>query len=129
MSLPYNKDLIPRAKELRKDMTPQEKHLWYDFLSTFPIRFQRQKVIDSYIADFYCHAARLIVEVDGSQHSTEFGKIYDEIRTECLNSYSLEVIRFTNTEIDNSFLYVCDTISYKVERRLIELKNNPPVLA
>lgn len=82
-----------------------------------------------HIADFYCHSARLIVEVDGSQHSTDFGKMYDKIRTECLNSYSLEVIRFTNKEIDNSFLYVCDTISYKVEQRLIELEINPPELA
>lgn len=118
MSLPYNKSLISRAKSLRKDMTPQEKHLWYDFLKGFPVRFQRQKVIDSYIADFYCHKARLIVEIDGSQHSTMFGKAYDDIRTECLNNYGLEVVRFTNAEIDNSFLYVCETISYKVQQKL-----------
>lgn len=120
MSLPYNKKLISNAKNLRKDMTPQEKHLWYDFLKSFPVRFQRQKVIDSYIADFYCHKARLIIEIDGSQHSTDFGKAYDDFRTECLNNYGLEVIRFTNAQIDNSFMYVCDTISHTVEQRLAE---------
>ncbi len=70
MSLEYNKKLIPRAKELRKNMTKQENHLWYDFLRIYPVRFQRQKTIDNYIADFYCHKAKLIIELDGSQHFT-----------------------------------------------------------
>ena len=65
MSLPYQGKLIPRAKELRKGATKQENHLWYDFLRGYPMRFQRQKTIDGFIADFYCHVARLVVEVDG----------------------------------------------------------------
>ncbi len=73
MSLKYNGKLIPRAKDLRKNATRQENHLWYDFLRTFPVRFQRQKAIDGFIADFYCHKARLIIELDGSQHYTDDG--------------------------------------------------------
>ena len=68
MSLEYNKNNIARAKTLRKNSTPQENHLWYDFLSTYEIRFQRQKAIDNFIADFYCHKAKLVIEIDGSQH-------------------------------------------------------------
>ena len=73
MSLQYNKKLVPRAKELRRDMTKHEKHLWYDFLSKFPIRFQRQKTIGSFIVDFYCLTANLVIECDGGQHYTAEG--------------------------------------------------------
>ncbi|MGM9632138.1 MAG: endonuclease domain-containing protein, partial [Eubacteriales bacterium] len=70
MSLDYNKKNITLAKNLRKNATPQENHLWYDFLSKYEVRFQRQKAIDNFIADFYCHKAKLIIEIDGSQHYT-----------------------------------------------------------
>ena len=73
MSLPYQEKLIPRAKELRKNATKQENHLWYDFLCSYPVQFQRLKTIDHFIADFYCHAAKLIIELDGSQHYEEQG--------------------------------------------------------
>ena len=76
MSLPYQKKLIPRAQELRKKATKQENHLWYDFLHNYPVRFQRQKTIDSFIVDFYCHEARLVIELDGSQHYDEQGLAY-----------------------------------------------------
>ena len=78
MSLPYNHKLIPRAKELRKDATEQEKCLWYKYLSQYPIRFQRQKTIGRFIADFYCAKAKLVIELDGSQHFSNEGKAYDE---------------------------------------------------
>lgn len=67
----YNKNLIPRAKELRKDMTKQERHLWYDFLRFYPVKIYKQKVIDNFIVDFYCHKAKLVIELDGSQHYTD----------------------------------------------------------
>ncbi len=118
MSLKYNGKLIPRAKELRSNMTRQEKHLWYDFLSHYPVRFQRQKTIDNFIVDFYCHAAKLVIEVDGSQHFEESGRIYDEERTRVLKSYSLEVIRFTNLDVDKNFSGVCAAIDQKVKERL-----------
>ena len=116
MSLPYNSNLIPRAKELRKNATPQEKHLWYDYLHSYPVRFQRQKPIDSFIVDFYCHAARLVIELDGSQHYTEEGKAYDAERTRIMTGFGLTVLRFSNTEIDRSFGAVCDKIDRTVQQ-------------
>lgn len=110
MPLNYEKKLIPRAKDLRGKMTKQEKHLWYDFLSSLDVRFQRQKTIDNYIVDFYCHKLNLVIEIDGSQHYTDDGIGYDEERTKILNAYGLQVIRFTNKQVDTQFKYVCDTI-------------------
>lgn len=117
MSLPYKSDLIPRAKELRKNATPQENHLWYDCLCNCPVRFQRQKAIDSFIADFYCHAAKLVIEVDGSQHYSAQGQAYDRERSEILERYGLRVLRFSNYEIDTQFSSVCDTIYQAIEER------------
>ena len=110
MSLEYNKNNIARAKTLRKNSTPQENHLWYDFLSTYEIRFQRQKAIDNFIADFYCHKAKLVIEIDGSQHYTDEGMKKDIFRTEVLEGYDLKVIRFTNRDIDTNFRGVCEYI-------------------
>ena len=106
------------AKDLRKKATPQEKHLWYDFLSKYEIRFQRQKAIGNFIADFYCHQARLIIEIDGSQHFTEQGLQKDEFRTEILESYDLMIIRFTNRQINLNFRDVCEYIDEVVRERL-----------
>jgi len=115
MSLNYNKKFIPRAKELRRRMTRQEKHLWYDFLSTYHVRFQRQKTIGNFIVDFYCHKAKLVVEVDGSQHYTKSGMAYDQKRTAILNGFGLQVIRFRNAEVDKKFWSVCHKIHEAVE--------------
>ena len=121
MSLDYAKQNIQLAKNLRKSATPQENHLWYDFLSKYKIRFQRQKAIDSFIADFYCHKAKLIIEIDGSQHYTQEGRIKDEFRTEILEGYDLKVIRFTNYQIDKNFYGVCEYIDIMVKASLKEL--------
>ena len=118
MSLEYNKNNIVLAKELRKNTTPQENHLWYDFLSKYPIRFQRQKAIDNFIADFYCHKAKLIIEIDGSQHLTKEGKEKDKFRTEILEGYDLKIIRFTNYQIDTNFYNVCVYIDREVKDSL-----------
>lgn len=121
MSLDYNKKNITLAKNLRKNATLQENHLWYDFLSKYEIRFQRQKSIDNFIADFYCHRAKLIIEVDGSQHYTKVGKQNDEFRTEILEGYDLRVIRFTNYQIDTNFSGVCRYIDAVVKAFLREV--------
>lgn len=118
MPLPYQRKLIPRAKELRREATRQENHLWYDFLRTYPIRFQRQKTIETFIADFYCCRARLIVELDGAQHFTSQGSAYDQDRTAILQRYGLEVIRFSNREVDESFDSVCIEIDRTVRKRM-----------
>ena len=91
MSLSYNKNNIVLAKKLRKNATRQENHLWYDFLSKYEVRFQRQKAIDNFIADFYCHKAKLIIEIDGSGHYTSEGMRSDEYRTQILEGYDLRL--------------------------------------
>ena len=96
-------------------MTPQERRLWYCFLRGYPIKFYRQRPIDSYIVDFYCSDARLIVELDGSQHYTEEGLEYDQIRTDILEKYHLTVMRFSNLDISYHFAEVCAAIDDKVK--------------
>jgi very-short-patch-repair endonuclease len=117
MPLPYNKKLTPRAIALRKDSTPQENKLWYRFLNKYPVRFKRQKPIDNFIADFYCDSAMLIVELDGSQHFTEDGRQYDETRSRILEHYGLQVLRFTNSDVDTNFDIVCEQIDETVKQR------------
>ena len=118
MSLPYKSDLISRAKQLRKQATPQENRLWYCFLRAYPVRFQRQKAIDTFIADFYCHAARLVIEIDGSQHYEPQGQQQDERRTEILQKHGLEVLRFSNRDINIDFRSVCEKIDNTVRERM-----------
>ena len=118
MSLDYNKKNISLAKNLRKNSTPQEKHLWYDFLSEYEVRFQRQKAIDNFIVDFYCHKAKLAVEIDGSQHDTEQGRKQDAFRTEALKGLGLKVTRFTNRQVDTDFSGVCRAIDSAVKSSL-----------
>ena len=99
-------------------MTPQEKKLWYDFLRTHKIRFQRQKCIEGFIADFYCHKAKLVIEIDGSQHYTPEGRKADEFRTEILEDLGLTVIRFTNGQINENFRGVCEHINKIIGQKL-----------
>ena len=120
MSLGYNKKNITLAKNLRKNATPQENHLWYDFLSKYTPRFQRQKAIGEYIADFYCHKARLVIEIDGSQHYFSGEAEKDSARTESLEKQGIRVIRFTNTQINNQFRVVCEHIDSEVKAFLRE---------
>lgn len=96
----------------------QENHLWYDFLRTYPVRFQRQKVIAGFIVDFYCHRARLVLEIDGSQHSSEQGLSYDAERSAVLARYQLTVLRVKNAEIDHRFSSVCQQIDRIVKTKL-----------
>ena len=114
MYIPYNKKYNDRARALRKDMTPEERKLWYLFLRNHDERFLRQKIIDNYIADFYCPNKKLIIELDGSQHYTEDGMEYDRIRTEILNTYNINVIRFSNQDVNKHFKEVCEFINYNL---------------
>ncbi len=118
MQRKHNKDIVPIAKTLRKNMTKEEKHLWYDFLRIYPVRFIRQKVIGKYIVDFYCAKANLVIELDGSGHYTEDGKEYDAQRTKFLEQYGLKVIRIPNTEIHKNFKGVCEYIDKMVKQSL-----------
>ena len=111
MNLPYNRNYKERARELRKNMTQEERKLWYVFLKNHKERFLRQKSIDNYIVDFYCPNKKLVIELDGSQHYTKEGVEYDQIRTELLNTYNIKVIRFSNLEINKHFKEVCEQIN------------------
>ena len=108
--LPYNRSLVARARELRKNMTAAEKKLWHDYLKSFEYRVLRQRPIANFIVDFYCAALKLVIEVDGNSHFTEAGKAYDAQRTRILEGYGLRVIRFTNHEVLHNFTAVCDRI-------------------
>ena len=108
---PYTHQLVERARELRKNMTPQEQRLWYCFLRNHRLKFYRQRPIGGYIADFYCRKLKLVIEIDGSQHDTDEAIEYDRVRMEYMNSQGLNVMRFTNKEIDCQFSSVCEKIN------------------
>ncbi|MBQ9963786.1 MAG: endonuclease domain-containing protein [Clostridia bacterium] len=114
----HNKQLVPLAKQLRKEMTKEERHLWYDFLRSHPARFSRQKVLGKYIVDFYSAKAMLIIELDGSQHYEKSNILKDEERTAFLKQYGLTVIRIPNNEIHNNFRGVCEYIDRIVSQSL-----------
>ena len=99
-------------------MTKEEKHLWYDFLRTYPVSFSRQKILGKYIADFYSASAKIVIELDGSGHYTDEGIAYDEERTKFLEEYGLKVIRIPNTEIHDNFEGVCSYIDKLVRQSL-----------
>ena len=103
----YNQANIPLAKELRKNMTPWERRLWYDFLRNYPVRFQRQKAIGSYIVDFYCAKAGLVLELDGGGHYEAAQQEKDSVRTQALEEMGLQVMRICNLDIDRNFRGVC----------------------
>ena len=116
-SMERNGDLTKLAKELRKHQTKEEALLWYNFLRLYPLRFHRQYVIGNYIVDFYCHQAKLVIELDGSQHYEPKSAEKDEIRTAFLQSVGLHILRFTNLEIIQQFSAVCEMIDNEVRKR------------
>ena len=99
-------------------MTPWEKKLWYQFLRTYPVRFQRQKPIGVYIVDFYCAKARLVIELDGEEHHTGEKLMYDKNRTDYLEKEGLSVLRFTNKEVDCHFSRICEAIDHVVTGKI-----------
>ena len=117
-----NKEIVPLAKELRKNMTKEERHLWYDFLRQYPVRFQRQKVVGKYIVDFYCAKAKIVIELDGSQHYEEDSLRKDAQRTAYLKGYDLTVLRIPNNEVNTNFEGVCQYIDLAVQRSLSQLR-------
>ena len=114
----YNKENIPLARKLRKNMTPWERKLWYDFLRNYPVRFQRQKALGNYIADFYCAKAQLVIELDGGGHYTPEQAGKDEQRTNDLNAMNLTVVRICNLDIDRNFCGVCEYVDRLVQHSL-----------
>ena len=122
MQSKHNKQLVPLAKQLRKEMTKEERHLWYDFLRSYPVRFSRQKVLGKYIADFYSAQANLVIELDGSQHYENSNMEKDAERTAFLEGYGLTIIRIPNNEVSRNFRGVCEHIDNAVQQSLSQLR-------
>jgi len=113
-----NEKLQDNAAELRKNMTPEERHLWYDFLSSYPERFRRQEILGEYIVDFYCRKAKIVIEIDGAQHYLPDSVEYDRKRTEYFSGIGIEVIRFLNRDIKFDFNNVCAYIDKIIKQRV-----------
>ena len=116
--VPKNGKMLPRARELRHNMTPQEQKLWYRFLRKYPVKIYKQRIVESFIVDFYCSKALLVIEVDGSQHYTEQGEAYDLERSAVLERYGLLVLRFSNLEVEQEFEGVCTLIDKTIQSRM-----------
>ena len=125
----YNPANLSKAKHLRREMTKQEKHLWYDFLKAYPVHFYRQRPIDRYIVDFYCSEAGVVIELDGDQHGEETALKYDTLRSETLQKYGLEVLRYANHDITSAFDGVCMSIHRAVKERLMQKGNEDKLAA
>ena len=123
-NLPRNTSLKQLAANLRNNSTKEEKILWYEYLRTHPLRFNRQRIIGDYIVDFYCAKARLVVEIDGIQHYDEAAMQYDRKRTNAMNRLGIEVIRFGNDEINKEFEEVCHAIDVTVKERIQNLDSS-----
>ena len=122
MQYKHNPGLTSHAKELRNHMMKEERHLWYDFLKAYPIRFSRQKVLGKYIVDFYSAEAQLVIELDGSQHYEADAIEKDAERTSFLEDYGLTVIRIPNNEVMHNFSGVCEFIDAAVKQSLSQLR-------
>ena len=122
MPTKYNPELTGNARQLRKNMTAEEKQLWYQYLRTYPVKFYRQRVMGHYIVDFYCAKAKLVVELDGSQHYDEAGLAYDRARTAYLESLGMTVFRIPNDQIWKNLRGVCEAIDEAVARGSEQLR-------
>lgn len=118
MTIPKDNSLLENARKLRREMTPHERKLWYLFLRNYPVKIYKQRIIGKFIVDFYCASAKLIIEIDGSQHYEDQGMAYDRERTAFLESLGLTVIRFSNRDIDREFSAVCEQIDLIIKERL-----------
>lgn len=118
MDTKHNKALLPAAKALRKNMTKEERRLWYDFLREYPVKFRRQKIVGKYIADFYCPSAKIVVELDGSQHYEDDAIEKDRERTEFIENLGITVIRIPNNYVNDNFEGVCEYLDTQIREHL-----------
>ena len=118
MTIPKDNSLLENARRLRRDMTPHERKLWYLFLRKYPVKIYKQRIIGRFVVDFYCASAKLVIEADGSQHYDPQCMTYDAERSEFLSALGLEVLRFSNRDIDKDFDGVCERIDIVIQSRL-----------
>ena len=114
MPVKHNPELLENARGLRKNMTLEERILWYQYLRSYPVKFYRQRIMGHYIVDFYCAKAKLVVELDGSQHYDDEGMAYDKARTAYLEGLGLTVLRVPNNEVKRNLRGVCEAIDEQV---------------
>ena len=118
MAISKDNSQLENARRLRREMTPHERKLWYLFLRKYPVKIYKQRIIGRFIVDFYCASAKLIIEVDGSQHYEPQAMAYDAERSAFLSDLGLEALRFSNREIDRDFRGVCEQINLTIQNRL-----------
>ena len=118
MTIPKDNSHLENARRLRREMTPHERKLWYLFLRKYPVKIYKQRIIGRFIIDFYCASARLVIELDGSRHYEPQGRAYDSERSAFLTALGLEVLRFSNGDIDRNFHSVCEQIDTTIQQRL-----------
>ncbi len=118
MTIPKDNSQLENARRLRREMTPHERKLWYLFLRKYPVKIYKQRIIGKFIVDFYCACAKLVIEVDGSQHYEPQGMAYDVERSAFLSALGLNVLRFFNRDIDRDFRGVCIQIDMTIQKRL-----------
>ena len=118
MTIPKDSRQLENARRLRRELTPHERKLWYLFLRKYPVKIYKQRIVGSFIVDFYCASAKLVIELDGSQHYEPQGMVYDSERSAFLTDLGLEILRFSNREIDREFCAVCEQIDLVIQKRL-----------
>ena len=118
MTIPKDNSQLENARWLRREMTPHERKLWYLFLRKYPMKIYKQRIIGRFIVDFYCASAKLVIEIDGSQHYESQGMAYDTERSVFLSALGLAVLRFSNRDIDRNFRGVCEQIDITIQNRL-----------
>ena len=118
MTIPKDNSQLENAQRLRSEMTPHERKLWYLFLRKYPVKVYKQRIIGRFIVDFYCASAKLVIELDGSQHYEPQGMAYDFERSAFLTALGLEVLRFSNRGVDVDFRGVCTQIDITIQKRL-----------
>ena len=120
--IPYNKKLVDNARTLRKNMTPEERHLWYDFLKRLPVNVRRQHNIENFILDFYIAEKKIAIEIDGRQHELPEHRIADEKRDSDLKKWGITVLRYSNDSVRNNFISVAADVLKKLELDFEDLK-------
>ena len=120
--IPYNKSLVKNAQELRKNMTPEESHIWYDFLKLLPYTVKRQHNIDNFIVDFYIPKKKIVIEIDGIQHNSNEHKEYDARRDEILSAWGITGLRYSNQSVNTNFIAVAKDILTHLDLNFSDLK-------
>ena len=122
--IPYNKNLVENARNLRKNMTPEEKHIWYDFLKKLPFNVRRQHNIENYIVDFYIAEKKIVIEIDGIQHTSQEHRENDQKRDFELSNWGITVLRYSNKDINSNFRAVTNDILVNLGITFEDLKKD-----